>query len=116
MNLGTVARYLSDKEDIALVCAGWRGRMSLEDLLCAGNIIYEIVGNTLPETALDGAKVALGLYEKYGDDIEQAVQSSNHAKRLQNIVGEGDFMYCCKIDQLQVLPVMKDGMITDLNG
>lgn len=116
LNLGSVVEYLGDKEDIAFVCAGWRGRMSLEDLLCAGNIIYEIIGNTLPETAFDGAKVALGLYEKFSDDIEQTVQSSNHGRRLQNIIDEGDFMYCCKVNQLQVLPVMKDGIITDLNG
>ncbi len=116
LNLASVADYLADKEDIVLVCAGWRGRMSLEDLLCAGNIIYELTGDKLPENALDGAKVAFGLYKKFGDDIEGTVQASNHAKRLQNIVGEEDFIYCCKVNEVSILPVMREGIITRFNG
>ncbi|MGK7370236.1 MAG: 2-phosphosulfolactate phosphatase, partial [Candidatus Halalkalibacterium sp. M3_1C_030] len=116
LNLSTVANYLKDKERIVLVCAGWRGRLSLEDLLCAGNIIYELTSGELPETAFDGAKVAFGLYEKFGDDIEQTVQSSNHAHRLKDIVETDDLSYCSKANAMDVLPVMKEGIITDFHG
>lgn len=116
LNMTTIAGYLKDKENIALVCAGWRGRLSLEDLLCAGNIIYELTGGELPETAFDGAKVAFGLYEKFGDDIEKAVQSSNHAHRLKDIVGTEDLSYCSRVNATDVLPVMKEGIISDFHG
>ncbi len=116
LNLGGVVEYLKDKERIILVCAGWRGRLSLEDLLCAGNIIYELTNGELPETAYDGAKVAFGLYEKFGDDIEKTVQSSNHAHRLQDIVGAEDLSYCSRVNVMDVLPVMKEGIITDFHG
>ena len=116
LNLGTIVDYLRDKERIILVCAGWRGRLSLEDLLCAGNIIYELTNGELPETAFDGAKVAFGLYEKFGDDIEKMVLSSNHAHRLQDIVGTEDLSYCSRVDVMDVLPVMKEGIITDFHG
>ena len=116
LNLGGVVEYLKDKERIILVCAGWRGRLSLEDLLCAGNIIYELTGGNLPNDALDGAKVAFGLYEKFGDDIEKTVQSSNHAHRLQDIVGTEDLSYCSRVNVMDVLPVMKEGIITDFHG
>lgn len=116
LNLKILAGYLKDKEEITLICAGWRGRLSLEDLLCAGNIIYELTGGGLPETAFDGAKVALGLYEKFGDDIENTVQSSNHAHRLKDIVGSEDLSFCSKVNAMKVLPVMKEGIITDFHG
>jgi 2-phosphosulfolactate phosphatase len=116
LNLGQIVEYLKDKERIILVCAGWRGRLSLEDLLCAGNIIYELTSGELPETAFDGAKVAFGLYEKFGDDIEKTVQSSNHAHRLQDIVGTDDLSYCSRVNVMNVLPVMKEGIITDFHG
>lgn len=116
LNLGRVVEYLNDKERIILVCAGWRGRLSLEDLLCAGNIIYELTHGELPDTAFDGAKVAFGLYEKFGDDIEKTVLSSNHAHRLQDIVGTEDLVYCSKVNAMDVLPVMKEGIITDFHG
>ncbi|NGP77759.1 2-phosphosulfolactate phosphatase [Balneolaceae bacterium YR4-1] len=116
LNLGSVVEYLKDKERIILVCAGWRGRLSLEDLLCAGNIIYELTSGELPDTAFDGAKVAFGLYEKFGDDIEKTVLSSNHAHRLQDIVGTEDLSYCSRVNAMDVLPVMKEGIITDFHG
>jgi len=116
LNLTSIINYLRDKENIVLVCAGWRGRLSLEDLLCAGNIIYEITGGSLPSSALDGAKVAFGLYEKFGDDIEDTIKSSNHADRLQGILDNEDLSYCSATDAVDALPLMKEGIITDFHG
>ncbi|MCW9708444.1 2-phosphosulfolactate phosphatase [Fodinibius salsisoli] len=117
LNLNTIVEYLQSIEnDITLVCAGWRGRLALEDLLCAGNIIAELVNGTLPEYVQDGAKVAFGLYEKIGDDIEDAIRNSNYAIRLKDIVSEDDLRYCCKRNELKVLPVMKEGIISDFHG
>lgn len=116
LNLNSIVEYLKDKERLVLVCAGWRGRLSLEDLLCAGNIIYELTNGELPDIAFDGAKVAFGLYEKFGDDIEKTVLSSNHARRLQDIVGTEDLSYCSNVNAMPVLPVMKEGIITDFHG
>lgn len=117
LNLDTIIDHLKGLDDeIVLVCAGWRGRLSLEDLLCAGNIIYELCSGQLPADARDGAKVALGLYEKFGDDIENNIKSSNYAVRLRDIVGEDDLTYCCQRSITQVLPALNEGIITDLNG
>jgi len=117
LNLETVVDYLKQLDnEIVLVCAGWRGRLSFEDLLCAGNIIYELTSGQLPPNARDGAKVAFGLYEKFGDDIESSIKSSNYAIRLKDIVGEDDLSFCCQRNIMQVLPVLNEGIITDLNG
>ncbi|HKK46511.1 MAG TPA: 2-phosphosulfolactate phosphatase [Balneolaceae bacterium] len=117
LNLQTVVRHLKELDsNVVLVCAGWRGRLSLEDLLCAGNIIYELTSGQLPQNTRDGAKVAFGLYEKFGDDIENSIKSSNYAVRLKDIVGEEDLSFCCQHSIMQVLPVLNEGIITDLNG
>lgn len=116
LNLGTIVDYLRHNEEIMLVCAGWRGRLSLEDLLCAGNIISELTTGKLPESARDGAKVAFGLYEKFGNDIEDAVQNSNHAARLKDIVGSDDISFCCAVSTMEVLPVLNEGIISDFHG
>ncbi len=116
LNLKTVVAELRKHKDVVLVCAGWRGRLSLEDLLCAGNIIYELTKGELPESALDGAKVAFGLYEKFGNDIEGTVQASNHAVRLKGIVGGDDLAFCSTVGKMNVLPVLNEGIITDFHG
>lgn len=117
LNLATIVEYLKQIDrDVVLVCAGWRGRLSIEDLLCAGNIIYELCSGTLPKSARDGAKVVFGLYEKFADDIENSIKSSNYAVRLKDIVSEEDISYCCQRSILQVLPVLNEGIISDFNG
>lgn len=117
LNLNTIVEYLQNlDEEVLLVCAGWRGRLSLEDILCAGNIIYELYRGDLPNEARDGAKVAFGLYEKFGDDIENSIKSSNYAERLKDIVSEEDLEYCCQRSITDILPALNEGIITDING
>lgn len=116
LNLDTVVNHLKQiQNSVVLVCAGWRGRLALEDLLCAGNIISEL-NRKIANTGTDGAKVAFGLFEKFGDDIEQAVKSSNYTERLKDIVSEDDVTFCSQRSITQVLPVMNEGIITDSHG
>lgn len=117
LNLDAVVNALrDDPNDIVLICSGWRGRMSLEDLLLAGNIIYNLCEGKLQDESRDGAKVAFGLYEKFGQDLEGVITHSNHAYRLRDIVGEDDIVYCCRVNTTDVLPVLNEGIITDING
>ncbi|MDX1617598.1 MAG: 2-phosphosulfolactate phosphatase [Balneolaceae bacterium] len=117
LNLGVLIDTLRNEDnEIVLVCAGWRGRLSMEDLLCAGNIIYELTGGELPNDGLDGAKVAFGLFEKFGNDVESVLRNSNHAQRLQNLIETDDIGFCCQIDTMEILPVLKEGIISNAHG
>lgn len=117
LNLSTIVHTLNEEQkDIILICAGWRGRMAIEDLLFAGNVIYNLGNGSLPQEARDGSKVAFGLYEKFRDDISDVIRSSNHAERLKEIAGESDIDYCAQRDICDILPVLNDGIITNLYG
>jgi len=117
LNLKYVIDEIKDtSDDIVIVCAGWRGRLSLEDMLCAGKLVHELTDGTLQEHSRDGARAALSLYEKYGDDIESTVKKTNHAVRLKSIIDEDDVTYCCQLNTCEVVPVMNDGIINKLNG
>lgn len=113
LNVGAVVKALeNDERDVVLICAGWKGRLSFEDMLLAGNIIHLLGGGQLPENTRDGAKVAFGLFDKYGDNITAVVHQSNHAERLRALNISSDIDYCCQIDITDILPRLKEGMIT----
>ncbi len=114
LNISAVVEMLLERNDprTMLVCAGWRNRLSLEDLLCAGAITYQIYGRKLPEDATDGAKLAYGLYEKYRKNVDAPIKTSSHAKRLRDMGFEKDLEYCSRIDLYSSVPVMRDGLIT----
>lgn len=117
LNVGAIVEELEGQDnDIVLVCAGWKGRLAFEDMLLAGNIIYLMSDGNLPNGSRDGAKVAFGLYDKYGDDISTVIHQSNHAMRLKDIIGTSDIDYCCQVDITDMLPRLKEGMITLTDG
>ncbi|MFU8812185.1 MAG: 2-phosphosulfolactate phosphatase [Balneolaceae bacterium] len=117
LNLSAVVNRLKATEhDVVLVCAGWRGRLSLEDLLLAGNIVFELCDGTLPKNSTDGATVAFGLYEKYQHTTAEAIGRCNHAVRLKDITGDEDILFCTKRDTSAILPILKDGILTSSNG
>lgn len=113
LNVGAVVKALKDDErKIVLICAGWKGRLSFEDMLLAGNIIHLLGNGKLPDNTRDGAKVAFGLFDKFGDNITAVVHQSNHAERLKALNISSDIDYCCQIDITDILPRLKEGMIT----
>lgn len=117
LNLNRIIEALKNNEgEIVLVCAGWKGRISLEDLLCAGNIIYELTEGDLSNDARDGAKVAFGLFEKFGADIEGVLRTSNHAQRLKHITENDDIGFCSRLNTMDVLPVLEEGIILNAHG
>ena len=117
LNVSAIVEELKKQtNEIVLVCAGWKGRLAFEDMLLAGNIIYLLNEGKIENDSRDGAKVAFGLYEKYGDDISTVIHQSNHAMRLKEIIDSGDIDYCCQVDITNILPRLKEGMITLTDG
>ncbi len=113
VNMEAVTQKLfAHDNEIVLVCSGWKGRISFEDSLLAGALIHSLGNGILPKNAKDGAKVAFGLYQKYGKDIASEVKQSDHAKRLKGFVSEEEIEYCCDVDKFSVVPSFADGIIT----
>ncbi|MCH8495140.1 MAG: 2-phosphosulfolactate phosphatase [Balneolales bacterium] len=112
LNAAAVAKsVIDDESEIIIVCAGWKGRLSLEDVLCAGYIVSTYYEGNLPDDAKDGAKVAFGLYDRYKDTILDTVSVSNHAKRLVEMGYGEDIAYCCELNKFQFVPVVDEGII-----
>lgn len=113
LNLDAVTALLKEVDgDITIVCSGWKGRMSMEDLLLAGNLVYNLTDGEPDKHATDGAKIACAIYEKFGNDLETVILHSNHAARLKELVGTEDIIYCCQTNKTDVVPILKEGILT----
>jgi 2-phosphosulfolactate phosphatase len=112
LNAGAVAEQMkSTEQELFFICAGWKNRLSLEDILCAGYMLTEIFGNELPENTRDGARVAHALYDTSKDRITDIVQASNHASRLRELNYGDDIEYCCELNKFNLVPVLREGVI-----
>lgn len=117
LNLERIIEELEEAEnEILLVCAGTRNRLAIEDILCAGAIVYGLTGGQLEGQETDGAKVAFSLYEKFGENIFDVLKHSNHGEWLISEFGEDDISFCSKLNYMPVLPVWKEGVIRLVDG
>ncbi len=110
LNISSVANYLlAQDKPVLVVCAGWKGRVNLEDTLFAGALTERLQSEFALEC--DAPRVALATYLGMKDDMTGHVMSSSHAKRLMRLNIEDDISYCLQNDVFNVLPVLSNGEI-----
>jgi 2-phosphosulfolactate phosphatase len=101
------------RRDVVIVCAGTQDAFSLEDGLCAGQIVEEIA------LLLGEANITVndfGLVMRYGflqvkSDIPETLLHCSNGKRLSKLGFIQDIRYCAQMNVLNIVPVMNNGMM-----
>ncbi len=110
LNLTAVTRYLLLSEyNIVVVCAGWKGKVNLEDTLFAGAIVENLRNHIEPDC--DAPLIAQHLYNLAKTDMFKFLSNSSHVKRLNRLNIVKDIEFCLTSDQYPVLPILKNGVL-----
>lgn len=110
LNASAVAdRCVREGDDVVLVCSGRVGRLSYEDMLCAGMMAGKIAERVGAEcTFTDSAKAAIALYASAKDDIRNAIASTDHGSYLISLGFEQDIDVCTTVDAYDIVPEIFD--------
>ena len=110
LNLTAVANYLiKSPNNILVVCAGWKGKVNLEDTLFAGAVVEKIKDNVTIDD--DPALIAQHLYNLAKGDKVEFLKKASHIKRLNRLGIHEDIEYCLTEDKFDVVPRLKDGIL-----
>ncbi len=110
LNLTSVVRYLLLGENpVLIVCAGWKGRVNLEDTLFAGAVVDKL--KDYLGLDCDAPLAAQHLYNLAKADMATFLGESSHVKRLNRLNIYKDFEFCLTVDEYKVLPRLKNGII-----
>lgn len=113
LNYSALLTYLERLPcDVILHCAGWKGKVNLEDTLFAGAVVFGL--KQLFEYASDVPSMAANLYKNYKGDLKLALEDSSHFDRLMELGLEKDIDFCLKFDEYKVIPVYKGDYITKM--
>ncbi|MFN3404698.1 MAG: 2-phosphosulfolactate phosphatase [Cytophagaceae bacterium] len=108
LNKTTVINYLiSQPNDVLIVCAGWKGKVNLEDTLYAGALTEGLKKHF--EIESDAAVAAKHLYNQAKSDLLDFISTCSHVRRLKNLNIEEDIKFCMTEDVYNIIPVLKDG-------
>ena len=110
LNLTAVSRYLLLSEhNILVVCAGWKGKVNLEDTLFAGALVETLRNHIEPDC--DAPLIAQHLYNLAKPNMVKFLSNSSHVKRLNRLNIHKDIGFCLTLDQYPVLPLLKNGVL-----
>lgn len=113
LNLSAVAGYLREQgRDLLVLCAGWKGKVNLEDSLFAGALVQALESTHASEC--DAPLMASRLYDLAKGDMLAFMKDSSHVQRLQRLGISKDIGYCLTPDQFDVIPVLSGDRIIAL--
>ncbi|UCF77769.1 MAG: 2-phosphosulfolactate phosphatase [Candidatus Eiseniibacteriota bacterium] len=108
-----VGRIRPEGPEPVVVASGMNDRFSLEDAVCAGMVATRLSQLSPGLWELnDGARAAVALFEKFGEDILRMMHESAHGKYLASLGFASDVEVSARVDSVPVLPVLKEGRIT----
>lgn len=110
LNLTAVVKHLEQSSNnILVVCAGWKGKVNLEDTLFAGGIVELLQEHAQAEC--DAPLAAQHLYNVAKLDMLDFLKNASHVKRLAKLGIEKDIAFCLTLDQFGIVPVLKDNKL-----
>jgi 2-phosphosulfolactate phosphatase len=116
INLTATTDFIrNEHKDFLFICAGRAnsiGNFSLEDVVCAGMMIQNLLKVDSLEVELsDSAKAAHALSKSFGRSILKMLKTSEHGKYLIEIGFAEDLKICAKVDSVPVLPILSGNVI-----
>lgn len=106
LNLSAVTDHLRKTYDnILVLCAGWKGKVNLEDTLFAGAVVERL--KDIAEAECDAPVSAQHLYNLAKADMVGFLKNASHVKRLNKLNIQKDIAFCLTPDQYKVIPVLK---------
>lgn len=94
---------------VSLIACGKRGKLCIEDFICAGKILETMPVDEL--TLSDGALAALVASHGAGEKIMELVRSSEHGRYLESIGLIKDVGFCLRINRYRDVPIFTNGKI-----
>jgi len=110
-NVEAAARWAAAQGcDVTLLCSGEKGRLSLEDAVCAGIVVDLLAAESRIE-ASDAAIIARRAGQYYARDLSRLVEDSTWARKLTRAGREADLAVCLAFAGLDVVPRIADGAV-----
>lgn len=97
--------------NITFLCAGTNGRVSYEDMTCAGAFLDSINEKYSGCEITDSAEVAKNLFTLHRSVLGEFLKTKSHARYLESIGLQEDVEICFEIDKFPVVPVVEESSI-----
>lgn len=110
LNLSATAEFLRQQhKSVLILCAGWKGRLNIEDTLYAG-ALAELLHNDFTYED-DATMAAASLYQHASSDLPGYLKKGSHAQRLAGFENHRDLEFCIQMDKFHLNAIYRNGRL-----
>lgn len=114
-NMRTLSKHLKNlNEDVVILCSGNNNFFSLEDSVCAGNLINELTAVRKKVILSDSSICALTLFNSFGKNIVKMMYESEHGQLLVKNGFEEDLKVCAEKNNTDMIPFYTENALRAL--
>ncbi|MCT4580736.1 MAG: 2-phosphosulfolactate phosphatase [Flavobacteriales bacterium] len=112
LNLDALSQWLVEQDkDVLCLASGWKDKFCLEDTICAGAFVDNLIKSGKFTTDEDSSIAAKYLYLSAKDNYMAFLKASSHRRRLKALNLNEDIKYCLTPNQTNVIPIRKDNYL-----
>ena len=112
INLSALTGWLTrQRQDVVVLCSGWKNRFCLEDTLFAGALTARLLETGLFHTECDSAQASMDLWSLARGDVLGYIEKAAHRHRLKRLGLDDVLPYSFTCDAVQVVPVFDGSVI-----
>lgn len=109
LNIGSLEKWLLKQDrDIILLCAGWKGKVSLEDSVFAGALAARLIDSGKFTSICDSVSIVLDMWKLAKDDILSYIDKAAQRSRLREKGLDDCIPFCHQQDSTGVIPYLED--------
>ena len=113
LNIESLSKYLiQGNNDIIILCSGWKGNFSMEDVLFAGALSEKLIFDNSHKKEKDIVEASIQLWSKAKHDVLSFLDNAEHVNRLKKLEAEDDIKFCLTINNYKEIPIYKNGIIS----
>ncbi|MCW4042421.1 MAG: 2-phosphosulfolactate phosphatase [Candidatus Bathyarchaeota archaeon] len=110
-----IADYLPRENNVSIILASKSHTIFLEDFICAGLLVSNIIHLTSKQDLNDDAILAKLAWSSAKDDLEKTIRQGHHASYLESIGFIEDVKFCINRDIYDLIPFVQDNKISKIN-
>lgn len=115
LNLDVLCDWLIEQNKNTLcLCSGWQDKFNLEDTICAGAIMDNLLNTGKFQSNEDSSIAAKYLFQSSSENPLGFLKSSSHRRRLKNLNLNEDIKYCLTPNTSSSIPILKNGKLVKI--
>jgi len=101
------------RQNVVVLCSGWKDRFCLEDTLFAGALTGRLLATGSFHTECDSAHASMDLWSLAEGDVLGYIEKAAQRHRLKRLALDDVIPYSFACDQVAVVPVFDGSVIRD---